>query len=179
MVVVCPGQLADDEVGARAAGRVLRVATEEDILAFGRLDAEALEVVPHANALLAELRSDARATDAWLSPDGARLWIAVDRPLHDARLRARQLAGHFGRGVELRFGGRPLTGVQAAGLAPEDSRWLALPDSDATVRLALRPDGDPRAGAFIERAFPAEERPRRRQNASPPSPSPAEGAGDS
>lgn len=162
-VVLRPDQVIEREIDPHASGRVLRIATEEDVVAFGRRAAAALQAVAQTNALLAEKEADARATDAWLSPDGARLWIALDRPLGDARLRARDLARQFGRDIELWLQDRPLTGVRAARFSFEDSGWLALPDDPPTVRLALRSERDSNAGAFIERQFPAEERPTRRR----------------
>lgn len=165
-VVFTPTQLLENEAGASASVRVLRLATPEDVMPFGRRAAQALGFTERARTILAEADPRSQVIDAWLSADQARFTVAVGPMDCDAGAVARRLERELGlpvvltrreSGAAAAGGFVEATGVLAAGLIPDLADWLAEPGVEPTVR-SLGSTRDVTARELIDRLFPPEER---------------------
>lgn len=162
-VVVGAGQLVERPEGALPTGRVLRIASQEEIVEHGRRAAADLDAPRRAAEVCTDRGQVARAEDAWLSPDGSVLEITLNRAVDDPGPLARDLGRAFGLPVRLSCledgRRRALTGPSAAGLPEGWADWLAPPGAEPTVSQAEPGSREETASEIIDRLFPAEERP--------------------
>ncbi|MBM2809275.1 MAG: hypothetical protein HW416_34 [Chloroflexi bacterium] len=157
-VVVAPSQIAENEAGVVARGRVMRAATSGDLTTFGRRDAEAVGAIDRARARCQDLDVHASVIDALLAPDGARMTIVCDGSLEDPNMLAHDLEQVVGVPIDIAIAvggeepGRAASGVVAAGL-PAD--WPNLLDPEATDVVVRSEDPvETSAAQFIERLYP-------------------------
>jgi hypothetical protein len=162
-VILAREQLVENEAGARPMGRVLRPASDDDVRAFGRAAAEPLATA--ASSLLAASAGDRDLAlmDAWLAPDGARLFVVCRGEILDAASLAAELTRHLGLPVELaqaRADGAPqvVSGVVGAGLPTDWDAWLVPPEASSALFDLGRSADAPTAQELIERLFPLAER---------------------
>lgn len=99
-VVISSEQLVAGELPERLEARIERVATEADLVSFGRIAAGRLLALRSAAGA-----PDNAPSDAWLTPDGGRLHLLFpDSDGADWRLVAFDLAAILGLPVEVHLG---------------------------------------------------------------------------
>ncbi|MPZ15859.1 MAG: hypothetical protein GEU73_15795 [Chloroflexi bacterium] len=163
LVVVGTAQVVDVEPPIKASVRVRRLATDDDILMFGRRSAEALDALPAANSVLRGLSAQADAVDAWTAPDGARLFVACTGDIAQPELVARTLAERFGLPVDVFLVAadgsyKRVTEPERADLPADWAEWIAPPGADPGVSVVATDATYPSASDFIGWRFPLESR---------------------
>jgi hypothetical protein len=171
-VAIGSGQLVENEAGAAPVGRVVRLAEEADVRAFGQRMAEELGVVALARERCAAVGAEVVA--AWLAPDGSRATITLAEGVSGADGLAREIAALLGIDVVLQAlddegAALPINGVDGAGLPADWTDWLVLPGAGPVLQVRIEESGNLTAGGFIERLFPtAENWPPARSSRHPP-----------
>lgn len=171
-VVVGTGQWLPGSVETPVQGRVLRIATSTDVRDLGRAAAIASGLTEAAHRLLAEQTEAVDADDVYLAPDGARLFVVLDRPRLEPEALVRELTIALQVPIELHWRAsptsemeeRPLSGVHAAGVAADWTDWLVTPGADPAVQGDVQDTAEPSVGQIIERLFPGIERRRARSS---------------
>lgn len=158
-VVVGSGQVIEVEGEVQVVGRVRRIASQEDVRAFGRRTAQELGVTSRAAAPCAE--AGAEIADAWLTPDGARALIVLRGAIPHPDALARSLAALLGIDVAIWWtegeAAIPGSGVEGAGLPAGWDEWLVPPGAPPRLEERLDETPEPFAGRFIEKLFPSSE----------------------